>query len=79
MKKWRESRLRELQNAGQRIRSRTTSPSRRIYGGLPNVDGLGYLDAIEKVPRDTTVVVYIYDDQVRCVHDSCPCLTALVC
>ncbi|KAF2703519.1 phosducin [Pleomassaria siparia CBS 279.74] len=62
MKKWRESRLRDLQNAGQRIRSRTTSPSRKIYGNLPTVDALGYLDAIEKVSRDTVVVVFIYDD-----------------
>ncbi|KAF2681557.1 phosducin [Lentithecium fluviatile CBS 122367] len=62
MKRWREARLKELQNAGQRIRSRTTSPSRRIYGNMPNVDGEGYLEAIEKVARDTIVVVFIYDD-----------------
>jgi hypothetical protein len=64
MRKWRESRLRDLQNAGQRIRSRTTSPSRRIYGTLQSVDPLGYLEAIEKVARDTVVVVLIYDDAV---------------
>ncbi|KAH6642215.1 thioredoxin-like protein [Boeremia exigua] len=63
MKQWRESRLRELQNAGQRIRSRTNSPSRRIYGSMPAVDGEGYLDAIEKTSSDTTVVVFIYNDQ----------------
>lgn len=65
MKQWRESRLRELQNAGQRIRSRTNSPSRRIYGSMPAVDGEGYLDAIEKTPSDTVVVVFIYNDLVR--------------
>ena len=65
MKQWRESRLRELQNAGQRIRSRTNSPSRRIYGSMPAVDGEGYLDAIEKTPSDITVVVFIYNNQVR--------------
>ncbi len=65
MKQWREARLRELQMVGQRLRSRTTSPSRRIYGNLPVVDGEGYLEAIEKVARDTTVVVFIYDDMVR--------------
>jgi hypothetical protein len=64
MRRWREARLKELQNAGQRIRSRTTSPSRRIYGNMPNVDGEGYLEAIEKVARDVTVVVFIYDDMV---------------
>ncbi|KAF2627441.1 thioredoxin-like protein [Macroventuria anomochaeta] len=63
MKQWRESRLRELQNAGQRIRSRTNSPSRKIYGSMPAVDGEGYLDAIEKTSSDTTVVVFIYNDQ----------------
>ncbi|KAF2190039.1 phosducin [Zopfia rhizophila CBS 207.26] len=62
MRRWRESRLRELQNAGQRIRSRTTSPSKRIYGNLVTVDGDGFLDAIERVSRDTVVVVFIYDD-----------------
>lgn len=62
MRRWREARLKELQNAGQRIRSRTTSPSRRIYGNMPSVDGEGYLEAIEKVARDVTVVVFIYDD-----------------
>lgn len=67
MKQWRESRLRELQNAGQRIRSRTNSPSRRIYGSMPAVDGEGYLDAIEKTAPDTTVVVFIYNDLVCCV------------
>lgn len=71
MKQWREARLRELQNAGQRIRSRTTSPTRRIYGNMPAVDGEGFLEAIEKVARDTVVVVFIYDDTVR---NSYPCL-----
>ena len=56
MRRWREARLKELQTAGQRIRSRTTSPSRRIYGNMPLVDGEGYLEAIEKVARDVTVV-----------------------
>ncbi|KAF1973892.1 thioredoxin-like protein [Bimuria novae-zelandiae CBS 107.79] len=64
MKQWREARLRELQNAGQRIRSRTTSPSRRIYGNMPAVDGEGFLEAIEKVARDTVVVVFVYDDTI---------------
>jgi hypothetical protein len=65
MKQWREARFRELQNAGQRIRSRTTSPARRIYGNMPAVDGEGFLEAIEKVSRDTVVVVFIYDNTVR--------------
>jgi len=64
MKEWRAARLRELQNVGQRIRSRTNSPSRRIYGGFPHVDAEGYLDAVDKSSPETTVVVFVYDDDV---------------
>jgi hypothetical protein len=64
MKEWRAARLRELQNVGQRIRSRTNSPSRRVYGNFPLVDAEGYLDAVDKSSPETTVVVYIYDDNV---------------
>lgn len=63
MKEWRATRLKELQNVGQRIRSRTTSPSRRIYGNFPLVDPEGYLDAIDKSGPDTTVVVFIYSEE----------------
>jgi hypothetical protein len=64
MRQWREARLRELQNVGERIRSRTNSPSRRIYGGMPLVDGEGYLDAVDKTASGTVVVVFIYDANV---------------
>ncbi|KAH8722451.1 thioredoxin-like protein [Phaeosphaeriaceae sp. PMI808] len=57
MRQWRANRLKEL---GQKIRSRTNSPTRRIYGTFPIVDGEGYLDAIDKSPRDTIVVVYVF-------------------
>lgn len=59
MRAWRDQRLKELQNVGERIRSRTNSPSRRIYGGMPLVDGLGYLDAVDKTAPSTVVVVFI--------------------
>jgi hypothetical protein len=65
MKEWRAARLRELQNVGQRIRSRTNSPSRRIYGNFPLVDAEGYLDALDKSSPETTVVVFVYSDDVR--------------
>jgi hypothetical protein len=65
MKEWRAARLKDLQNVGQRIRSRTNSPSRKIYGGFPLVDAEGYLDAVDKSPSDTTVVVFVYADNVR--------------
>ncbi|CAI6093273.1 hypothetical protein V2G26_017757 [Clonostachys chloroleuca] len=62
---WRESRRRELEseNAGSSIRTRRTSPSVREYGRFDEVDAMGYLDAIEKVARDTTVVVFVYDNE----------------
>ncbi|CAG7560350.1 unnamed protein product [Fusarium equiseti] len=61
---WRESRRRELESEASRsVRNRRTSPSVRIYGRLDEVDALGYLDAIEKVGRETTVVVFVYDHE----------------
>ncbi|KAL1798030.1 hypothetical protein ACET3X_004636 [Alternaria dauci] len=65
MRQWREARLKELQNVGERIRSRTNSPSRRIYGGMPLVDGEGYLDAVDKTASGTVVVVFICNSDPR--------------
>lgn len=63
---WRESRRRELESEASRsVRNRRTSPSVRIYGRLDETDALGYLDAIEKVGRETTVVVFVYDHEVK--------------
>lgn len=59
MRKWRASRMQELQT-----RNRHGSPRGRVYGSLDNVDAAGYLDAIEKVTPDAVVVVCIYDPQV---------------
>ena len=64
MKRWRANRLEELANGSQDIRTRRQSPSRRKFGALVAVDPSGYLDAVEKVSAETTVVVLIYDDQV---------------
>jgi hypothetical protein len=65
LQEWRESRRRELESeANKTVRTRRTSPSVRVYGRLDEVDALGYLDAIEKVNRDTTVVVFVYDHAV---------------
>ncbi|KAI8240053.1 Phosducin-like protein [Colletotrichum sp. SAR 10_99] len=62
---WRESRRRELESESSKVvRNRRTSPSVRIYGRMDEVDALGYLDAIEKVARDTVVVVFVYDPEV---------------
>ncbi|KAH7377837.1 phosducin [Pyrenochaeta sp. MPI-SDFR-AT-0127] len=76
LREWRQARLRELQNVGQRIRSRTNSPSRRIYGNMPLVDGEGYLDAVDKTAAGTTVVVFIYqqhpdgpDETEECMNE----------
>lgn len=65
LKQWRESRRRELESQDRStIRNRRTSPSSRIYGRFEEVDAMGYLDAIEKVSRETTVVVFVYDHEV---------------
>lgn len=65
LQQWRESRRRELEREGSKVvRNRRTSPSVRVYGRLDEVDALGYLDAIEKVGRDTVVVVFVYDPDV---------------
>lgn len=68
MRTWREKRLGELANGSQGIRTRRQSPSQRRYGSLVTVDPVGYLDAIEKVATYTTVVVFIYDDEVWSTH-----------
>ena len=65
LQQWRESRRRELETETSRsIRNRRTSPSVRVYGRMDEVDALGYLDAIEKVGRETVVVVFVYDHEV---------------
>ena len=64
MRTWRANRIDELTSMNQDIRTRRQSPSQRTYGSLVTVDPSGYLDAVEKVPAYTTVVVLIYDDEV---------------
>lgn len=65
LEQWRENRRRELEEESRKpVRNRRTSPSIRLYGRFDKVDALGYLDAIEKVGRDTTVVVFVYDSEV---------------
>lgn len=64
LQQWRESRRREMEAEDRStVRNRRTSPSTRTYGRFEDVDALGYLDAIEKVSRDTTVVVFVYDSE----------------
>lgn len=65
LQQWRESRRRELEEESRNpVRNRRTSPSARLYGRFDHVDALGYLDAIEKVGRETVVVVFVYDHEV---------------
>jgi hypothetical protein len=59
MRKWRQSRMQELQEGKRRV-----SPSKRTFGKVDVVDANGYLDAVEKVTADTVVVVCIYDPEV---------------
>lgn len=64
--RWRLQRRMEMEKENlDKIRTRRTSPSQRQYGRLDDVDADGYLDAIEKVTRETVVVVYVYDHDVR--------------
>lgn len=71
MNRWRQGRLQELQNGAYESSLAHSGRNRRAYGGLTTVDGEGYLDAVEKSPAGTVVVVYIYDDMVS-VH-GCKC------
>lgn len=65
LQQWRDARRQELeQEAKNGIRNRRTSPSLRMFGRMDTVDALGYLDAIERVGRDTIVVVFVYDHEV---------------
>jgi hypothetical protein len=60
--RWRQGRLKELQNGAYESGIHKSGKSRRSYGGLTTVDGEGYLDAVEKSGPSTVVIVYIYDD-----------------
>lgn len=64
LEQWREARRKEVMREGSDIRNRRTSPSIRRYGRFDEVDALGYLDAIERVGRETVVVVFVYDVEV---------------
>lgn len=77
LERWREQRRMELQK-GSDIRNRRTSPSVRRYGRFDEVDALGYLDAIEKVTRDTVVVVFVYDSECPVSQIISDALTPLV-
>jgi len=70
LERWRQQRRMEIQEVGSNIRNRRTSPSVRRYGRFDEVDALGYLDAIEKVGRETIVVVFVYDPDVRFLPSS---------
>lgn len=75
LEQWRDARRRELEaEAKSQIRGRRTSPSLRMFGRLDTVDALGYLDAIERVGRDTVVVVFVYDNEVCCLGEPHACL-----
>lgn len=66
LQQWREARRQQIEaEIRNGIRNRRTSPSMHMYGRFDTVDALGYLDAIEKVGRDTTVVVFVYDHECQ--------------
>jgi hypothetical protein len=65
MKKWRQSRLRELHHGLKSSKLHENGSKTRLFGKLTMVDPDGYLDAVEGSGPDTVVIVYIYDDYVR--------------
>ncbi|KAK3697851.1 hypothetical protein LTR37_017242 [Vermiconidia calcicola] len=62
MRRWRKSRLREMQKGRPESNMHNRERAKRLWGGMATVDGNGYLDAVDRSPSDTVVVVYIYDD-----------------
>lgn len=63
MAEWRQKRLNQLSSNGRQASNSIEQPrSRGTYGGLVSVDGEGYLDAVDRSPSNTVVVVFIYDD-----------------
>ena len=62
MAQWRKGRIAELKAVASATRRK--SPSKRNYGKVEAVDAVGYLDAIERVPKHTVVVVAVYSDAV---------------
>lgn len=67
MARWRQSRIKDMQQSGSReSKMHLNGKSRNAYGGIATVDGEGYLDAVDKSGTDTVVVVYIYDEYVSC-------------
>ncbi|RMJ28767.1 phosducin [Aspergillus sp. HF37] len=76
MRRWRASRMQEL--AGNATGSmQRSSPRRRVYGTVEDVDAEEYLDAIEKVAAETVVVVCIYDPESNPSATVEDCLDAL--
>ncbi|KAI0178321.1 thioredoxin-like protein [Pestalotiopsis sp. NC0098] len=66
LQQWRDNRRQELeQESKSGVRNRRTSPSLRMFGRMDTVDALGYLDAIERVGRETIVVVFVYDHECQ--------------
>lgn len=65
MARWRQRRLQELTNKRFARGPSPNNGNKRVWGSLVRVDAEGYLDAIEKAPAHTAVVVFIYDPQVR--------------
>lgn len=64
MARWRQRRLQELTNKRFARGPSPNNGNKRVWGSLVKVDAEGYLDAIEKAPAHTVVIVLIYDPQV---------------
>jgi hypothetical protein len=63
MAEWRQKRLNQLTSNGHQTSNSVAQPrSRATYGAFVSVDGEGFLDAVDRSPANTVVVVFIYDD-----------------
>ncbi|KAI5287355.1 hypothetical protein KEM52_001627 [Ascosphaera acerosa] len=64
MQHWRQARMQELQQQAQaQAQSQPAHLARKRWGKLETVGATGYLDAVERSPPGTTVVVCIYDPE----------------
>ena len=61
LQRWRTNRITQLKQSN----GKTNVRRKKTFGRLKMVDGMGFLEAVEKSSRGAVVVVYIWNDEVR--------------
>lgn len=61
MREWRQKRLAEMQEQYTGDAQRNGPHQRRTWGSLEQVNANGYLDVIEHTPKETNVVLLVFD------------------